>query len=60
MLDAEHWRVQAEEVRAAANEMKDSVARKILLKIAEEYEKLAQRAEARNLRKEPPRWNGAS
>jgi hypothetical protein len=46
MLDAKQW-------RAIAEQMTDPVAQASMLKIAEEYEKLAKRAEARG-RGEPP------
>ena len=48
MLDAKYWRDRAEEVRTHAGEMKEPVARETMLKIAQEYEKFAQRAEARD------------
>jgi hypothetical protein len=48
MSDAKGWRDRAEAVRADAEQMHDPVARKTLLKIAEEYEKLAKRAERRD------------
>lgn len=47
MPDAQYWRDRSAEVRASAEAMHDPVARQTLLKIAEEYEKLAQRAERR-------------
>ena len=45
--DAKRWRTLAEEARAAGNEMMDPAARRILLNIADGYERLARRAEAR-------------
>jgi len=54
MFDAKHWRARAEEARVHAEQMDDPVARGTMLKIAEEYEKLAQRAEARESAKERP------
>jgi hypothetical protein len=47
MLDAQYWRDRADEVRARAEAMHDPVARQILPKMAEEYEKLAERAARR-------------
>ena len=47
MFDAKHWRARAEEARVHAEQMDDPTVRQTMLKIAEEYEKLAQRAEAR-------------
>jgi hypothetical protein len=47
MSDAKGWRDRAEAVRTDAEQMRDPVARKTLLKIAEEYEKLAKRAARR-------------
>jgi hypothetical protein len=45
MFDAKRWRDRAEEARARAEQMRDPVVRQTLLKMAEEYEKLAARAE---------------
>jgi hypothetical protein len=42
------WWALAAEARAVATEMTDPQARKIMLKIAEGYERLARRAEGRN------------
>jgi hypothetical protein len=47
MPDAQYWRDRAEEVRASAEAMHDPVARQTLLKISEEYERLAERAARR-------------
>ena len=47
MDDAKRWRTLAEEARAAANQMADPAARRILLNIADGYERLARRAEVR-------------
>jgi hypothetical protein len=44
---AERWRTLAAEARAAADEMNDTEARRTLLNIAEAYDRLARRAEAR-------------
>jgi hypothetical protein len=43
-----HWLHRAEEMRALANDMRDDTAKKSLLRLAEEYEKLAKRAEVRS------------
>jgi hypothetical protein len=42
------WWALAAEARGVADEMTDPKAREIMLKIAEAYERLARRAEARN------------
>ena len=57
MLDAKHWRERAEEARVHVEQMRDPIARETMRKIAEEYEKLAKRAEARDGAepKSPPR-----
>jgi len=47
MPDAQYWRHRAEEVRASAEAMHDPVARQTLLKIADEYKRLAERAARR-------------
>jgi hypothetical protein len=44
---AERWRTLAAEARAAADEMTDPESKRALLNIAEGYERLACRAEAR-------------
>ena len=43
----ERWRTLAAEARAAANEMTDAESKRALLNIAEGYERLARRADAR-------------
>ena len=57
MLDAKYWRDRAEDVRIHAGEMREPVARETMLRIAQEYENFAQRAEARDGAepKSPPR-----
>jgi len=45
--DPEHWRKRAEEARAIAVQMTDAHAKAIMLTIAQDYEKLAVRAEQR-------------
>jgi hypothetical protein len=45
--DPEHWRDRAKEARAHAEQMTDREAKQTMLGIAEDYEKLARRAEER-------------
>jgi hypothetical protein len=45
--DPKHWRDRADEIRALADDIVDPAAKDILLRIGEDYEKLAQRAEER-------------
>ena len=45
--DPQHWRQRAEETRRLAEQMNDEPSRRTMLGIAEDYEKLAQRAEIR-------------
>ena len=45
--DPKHWRERAEEARVHAEQMNDPESKKAVLRIAEDYEKLAKRAEQR-------------
>ena len=45
--DPNHWRNRAEEARAVAVQMMDPHTKAIMLAIAQDYEKLAARAEQR-------------
>ena len=45
--DPEHWRKRADEARSLANDMKDEISKQMMLQIADDYERLAKRAEAR-------------
>jgi hypothetical protein len=47
IYDPGHWQRRAEEAREVADSLKDPEARKSMLKIANEYERLAQRARER-------------
>jgi hypothetical protein len=46
--DPEHWRDRAEEMRTLAEGMRDQVSRQMMLRMVQDYEKLAQRAEERS------------
>ena len=45
--DAEHWRDRANTMRKLASTANDEVSKEMMLRIAEDYEKLALRAELR-------------
>ena len=51
--DAKHWRDRAAEMRVLSAEIKDFAARSLMLKLANDYEKLGDRAEDRAARDVP-------
>jgi len=46
--DPKHWRDRAEQMRTLAEAIKDQISREMMLRIAQDYEKLAQRAAERS------------
>lgn len=46
--DAKHWRDRAEEIRSAADDYRSFAAREQMLRLADDYDKLAERADERN------------
>jgi hypothetical protein len=45
--DPKHWQDRAEEARAMAEQLTDEKSRDAMLRIAKDYDKLAERAEVR-------------
>jgi len=52
--DAKHWRDRAAEMRVLSADMRDFEARTLMLKLANDYDKLADRAEERASRDKTP------
>jgi hypothetical protein len=50
--DPQHWRQRAEEARAMAAQIEDRLSKAAMLTIAEKYEQIARRSEARLLNRE--------
>ena len=47
--EPDHWRARAKEARNLANQMDDSESKDAMLRIAEDYERLAKRADDRTV-----------
>ena len=45
--DSKHWRERAEEARTVADELTDADSKRKMLRLADDYEELAKRAEKR-------------
>jgi hypothetical protein len=54
LFEAKDWRSRGDEVRARAEQTNDPLARQAMLRIAAEYEKLAQRVEAHDASGDDP------
>ena len=54
IYDAKHWRDRAAEMRVLSDEMKDFEVRTLMLKLANDYDKIADRAEDRAARDRTP------
>jgi hypothetical protein len=46
--DPKLWRTRADEIRALADRMQDPLAQDVMLRLADDYERLAQEVEKRN------------
>jgi hypothetical protein len=53
IYDVKHWRDRAPEMRVLSAGMKDFEARTLMLKLANDYDKIADRAEERAMRDLP-------
>jgi hypothetical protein len=50
--DPKHWHDRAAEMRVLSDEMKEAEARRMMLKLADDYDKLGDRAAERNSRQQ--------
>jgi hypothetical protein len=57
--DSEHWRIRAEEARALADQMNDEPSKQTMLRIATDYDHLAERAALRAQGASPQRPKGS-
>jgi hypothetical protein len=57
--DPKHWRDRAAEMRALAVEMTDAEARAMMLRLAHDYDSLADRKARRNLANAPSSMDAA-
>jgi hypothetical protein len=48
LSDPNHWRARAKEARALAEQEHDSISKAMILQVADEYDRLAERAELRS------------
>jgi hypothetical protein len=53
--NAAHWRARAEESRRLAEQLYDTTSRRMMLQVAESYERLAEHAEKRLTAKSEPK-----
>ena len=53
IYDAKHWRDRAAQMRVLSDEIKDLEAQRTMLKLANDYDKIADRAEDRVARDMP-------
>jgi hypothetical protein len=58
--DPEHWRNRAEQARTLANQMSDEVSKQTMLRIAADYDRLAERAALRAQGASPQPPKGSS
>jgi hypothetical protein len=58
--DPEHWRNRAEEARTLADQMSDQASKQTMLRIAADYERLAERAALRAQGASPQPPKGSS
>ena len=58
--DPEHWRNRAEQARTLANQMTDEVSKQTMLRIAADYDRLAERAALRAQGASPQPPKGSS
>jgi hypothetical protein len=58
--DPEHWRNRAEQARTLANQMSDEVSKQTMLRIAADYDRLAERAALRAQGTSPQSPKGSS
>ena len=54
LTDAQRWRCRAEEMRSLGENMREPASKRVLFRLATDYDVMAERAERQNVTRDPP------